>query len=105
MAMKKIKTGDTVVVLAGKDKGSTGRVLRVIDNKAKVEGINLVKKHKKPNPNKDFPGGIVEQEAFIDVSNLAIMNPQTNKADRVGFKVVDGKKVRYLKSNNEVIDV
>lgn len=105
MAMKKIKTGDTVVVLAGKDKGSTGRVLRVIDTKAKVEGINLVKKHKKPNPNKDFPGGIVEQEAFIDVSNLAIMNPQTNKADRVGFKVVDGKKVRYLKSNNEVIDV
>ena len=105
MAMKKIKTGDTVVVLAGKDKGSTGRVLRVIDNKAKVEGINLVKKHKKPNPNKDFPGGIVEQEAFINVSNLAIMNPQTNKADRVGFKVVDGKKVRYLKSNNEVIDV
>ena len=76
--MKKIKTGDTVVVLAGKDKGSTGRVLRVIDRKAKVEGINLVKKHKKPNPNKDFPGGIVEQEAFIDVSNLAIMNPQTN---------------------------
>ena len=105
MAMKKIKTGDTVVVLAGKDKGSTGRVLRVIDKKAMVEGINLVKKHKKPNPNKDFPGGIVEQEAFIDVSNLAIMNPQTNKADRVGFKVVDGKKVRYLKSNNEVIDV
>lgn len=105
MAMKKIKTGDTVVVLAGKDKGSTGRVLLVIDRKAKVEGINLVKKHKKPNPNKDFPGGIVEQEAFIDVSNLAIMNPQTNKADRVGFKVVDGKKVRYLKSNNEVIDV
>lgn len=105
MAMKKIKTGDTVIVLAGKDKGSSGRVLTVKNDRVLVEGVNLVKKHKKPNPNKDFPGGIVEQEAMMDISNIAVMNPRTNKPDRVGFKLVDGKKVRYLKSDNEILDI
>ena len=105
MAMNRIKVGDLVVVIAGKDRGNSGRVLQIKADRALVEGVNLVKKHKKHNPNQEAPGGIIEQEAFMDASNLAIMNQQTNKADRVGFKVVDGKKVRYLKSNNEVIDV
>ena len=105
MAMNRIKVGDLVVVIAGKDRTRSGRVLQIKADRVLVEGLNLVKKHKKHNPNQDSPGGIVEQEAFMDISNVAIMNQQTNKADRVGFKVVDGKKVRYLKSNNEVIDV
>ncbi len=105
MAISKIKVGDLVVVLAGKDRGRSGRVLNIKSDRVLVEGISLVKKHKKHNPNSDAPGGIVEQEAFINISNVAIMNQQTNKPDKVGIKVVDGKKVRFLKSNNEIIDV
>ncbi|AFT67738.1 MULTISPECIES: 50S ribosomal protein L24 [Cycloclasticus] len=104
--MNKIKKGDEVIVLTGKDKGKKGLVLSVVsDEKVLVEGINSVKKHQKPNPNKGIEGGIIEKQMPINVSNVAIYNAQTNKADRVGFKVLeDGKKVRYFKSNNEVLD-
>ncbi|MBV1950956.1 MAG: 50S ribosomal protein L24 [Cycloclasticus sp.] len=104
--MNKIKKGDLVIVLTGKDKGKQGLVLSVIsEQKILVEGVNLVKKHQKPNPNKGIEGGIVEKNMPIQVSNVAIYNAQTQKADRVGFKVLeDGKKVRFFKSNNEVLD-
>jgi len=104
--MNKIKKGDEVIVLTGKDNGKTGVVLSVISNdKVLVEGINTVKKHQKPNPNKGIEGGITEKQMPVNVSNVAIYNPQTKKADRVGFKVLeDGKKVRFFKSNNEVLD-
>ena len=105
--MKKIKVGDTVIILAGKDKGRTGRVLRHTKaDRILVEGVNLVKKHTKGNPDQNKQGGIIEREAALHISNLAILNPQTNRADRVGIKVLeDGKKVRCFKSNGEVIDV
>ena len=105
--MQKIKIGDTVIILTGKDKGRTGRVLRKTkEDRILVEGINLVKKHTKGNPDQNKQGGIIEREAALHISNLAILNPQTNRADRVGIKVLeDGKKVRYFKSNDEVIDV
>lgn len=104
--MGKIKKGDEVIVLTGKDKGKRGKVTRVITERDRVvvENVNVVKKHERPNPNKGNPGGIVEKEMPIQVSNVAIFNPQTNKADRVGYRVDDGKKVRIFKSNNEVID-
>ncbi|OUS28042.1 50S ribosomal protein L24 [Gammaproteobacteria bacterium 45_16_T64] len=102
--MLKIKKDDEIIVIAGKDKGKQGKVLTVLDQKLIVSGINMVKRHTKPNPNKGVAGGIVEQEAAIQVSNVAIYNPQTQKADRVGFKVQeDGTKVRFYKSTNEVI--
>lgn len=105
--MHKIKVGDTVMVLAGKDKGRTGRVLRSTKKgRVIVEGINLVKKHVRGNPQQNEQGGIIEREAGIHLSNLGLLNPQTNRADRVGIKVLeDGKRVRYFKSNDEVIDV
>jgi len=104
--MRKIKKGDDVVVTAGKDKGKRGAVLRVVDaNHVLVEGANKVKKHQRPNPMKGAAGGIVEMEAPIHVSNVAIFNPGTKKADRVGFRLLDdGRKVRFFKSNGEVID-
>jgi large subunit ribosomal protein L24 len=105
MAMNKIKKGDNVIVITGKDKGRQGQVLSVSGGRAIVEGINIVKKHQKPNPQLDIQGGIIEKEAKIQISNIAILNSQTNKADRVGFKLVDGKKVRVYKSNDEIIDV
>lgn len=102
--MRKIISNDEVIVLAGKDKGKRGKVSRVLkDGRLIVSGINLVKKHTKPNPQVGKQGGIVEQEAGIDASNVAIFNSKTGKADRVGFKVVDGKKVRVFKSNDEVV--
>jgi len=102
--MLKIKKDDEVIVITGKDKGKKGKVLKVLEEKLIVSGINIVKRHTKPNPNKGEQGGIVEKEAAIQVSNVAIYNPQTQKADRVGFKVQeDGNKVRYFKSTNEVI--
>lgn len=107
MAMKKIKVGDNVIVIAGGSKGRTGKVLRVShkDNRIVVEGVNIRKKHVRPNPNKNQEGGIVEREASIHASNVSLLNPATGKADRVGFRVLnDGKKVRYFKSNNEVIE-
>ena len=101
----KIKRDDEVVVLAGKDKGKRGRVVSVQTEKDRVvvEGVNLIKKHQKPNPALNQAGGIIEKEAPIHVSNVAIFNPATEKADRVGFKNEDGKKVRVFKSNNEII--
>ena len=104
--MKKIRKGDEVVVLSGKDKGKRGAVLRVLpDDAVIVEGINRVKKHQKPNPMKGLTGGIVEKEMPLHISNVALFNPATEKADRVGFKVVDGKKVRCFRSNGEVLGV
>ena len=102
--MLKIRKNDEVVVIAGKDKGKRGKVVKVLaDNRVVVTGINMVKKHQKPNPYLQQPGGIVEKEAAIQVSNVAIWNPKTEKADRVGFKVEGDKKVRFFKSNGEVI--
>ena len=104
--MKKIKRDDEVIVTTGKDKDKRGKVLKVLDDgRVLVSGINMMKKHTKPNPMLGTPGGIVEKEAPIQASNVAIFNPQTQKADRVGFKFLeDGKKVRCFKSTNEVIE-
>lgn|SRR5690554_885817 len=101
----KIRRDDEVIVLAGKDKGKRGKVLSVLtgDNRVVVEGINVIKKHQKSNPAMNEPGGIIEKEAPIHVSNIAVFNPTTSKADRVGFKMEGEKKVRYFKSTNEII--
>lgn len=102
----RVKTGDKVVVIAGKDKSKTGRILRVLPKEGRVvvEGINVVKRHTKPNQaNPD--GGIIEKEAPIHVSNVAIADPKTGEATRIGFKVLeDGKKVRYAKKSGETLD-
>ena len=103
--MFKIKRDDEVIVLAGKDKGKRGKVRKVMDDdRMVVSGINMVKKHTKPNPQAGVAGGIVEQEAPIQGSNVAIFNPGTSKADRVGFKIEGDKKIRIFKSNGEAID-
>lgn len=104
--MQKIRKGDDVIVRCGKDKGKSGRVTKVLkDDRILVEGINQVKKTQKPNPNAGVTGGILTKDMPIHVSNVGIYNPATKKADRVGFKFLeDGKKVRYFKSTNEVID-
>ncbi len=103
--MNKIRKGDEVAVLTGKDKGKRGTVLRVDGDVVVVEGINRVKKHVRPNPMKGEVGGIVEREMPIQASNVALFNAATQKADRVGFKVLeDGRKVRVFKSNGEVVD-
>lgn len=105
--MRKIKKGDKVVITAGKDKGKQGTVLSIAANdRILVEGANMVKKHVRPNPNKGITGGIVDQEATLHISNVAVFNPITKKADRIGFKVLeDGKKVRCFKSNGEIVDI
>ena len=104
--MRKIKKGDDVIVITGKDKGKRGTVLRVVDiEHVLVEGANRVKKHQRPNPMKGTTGGIVDKEMPLHVSNVAIFNPSTKKADRVGVKLLDdGRRVRCYKSNGEVID-
>lgn len=103
--MNKIRKGDEVAILAGKDKGRRGAVLSVLDGKVIVEGVNRVKKHVRPNPVKGQVGGIVEKEMPIQVSNVALFNSAAGKVDRVGFKVLeDGRKVRIFKSNGEVVD-
>lgn len=105
--MKKIKKGDDVIVLTGKDKGKRGNVVTVLPdaNRVLVENINVVKKHQKGNPQAGTPGGIIDKEMPIHVSNVALVNPATGKADRVGFKMLDdGRKVRCFKSNGEVVD-
>jgi len=100
----KLKRDDEVIVIAGKDKGKTGKISTVLANgKIIIEGVNTVKKHQKPNPQAGVTGGIIEQEAPIEVSNVAILNSETGKADRVGFRLEDGKKVRFFKSNNELV--
>ena len=103
--MLKIKSEDEVIVLAGKDKGKRGKVRKVLDNnRVLVSGVNMVKKHTKANPQAGVAGGIIEQERPIQTSNVAIFNPSTNKADRVGFKVDGDRKVRVFKSSGEEID-
>jgi large subunit ribosomal protein L24 len=104
--MRKIKKGDDVVVITGKDKGKRGTVLRVVDEKrVVVESVNMAKKHQKPNPNAGVAGGIIEKEMPMDLSNVMLFNPATGKGDRIGFKVLeDGRKVRFFKSNGEVVD-
>ncbi len=105
--MRKIRKGDDVIVTTGKDKGKRGAIVRVLgDDRVIVENVNMVKRHTKPNPQRNVAGGIVEKEMSIHVSNVAIFNPVTKQADRVGFRTLeDGRKVRFYKSNNEVIDV
>ena len=105
--MNKIKKGDTVAILTGRDRGKRGTVVRVYaDDRVLVEGINVVKRHTKPNPQAGIAGGIVEKEAPLQISNVALFNPMTQKPDRVGIRVLeDGRKVRFFKSNGEVVDV
>lgn len=105
--MNKIRKGDQVIINTGKDKGKTGTVTHLSDdNRVVVEGVNLAKKHTKPNPMRGVQGGIVSKEMPLDISNVAILNATTNKADKVGFKVLDdGRKIRVYKSNGESIDV
>jgi large subunit ribosomal protein L24 len=105
--MSKIKKNDDVMVIAGKDKGKRGTVVRVLaDDRIVVENVNMIKRHTKPNPNRGIAGGIVEKEAPIHVSNVMLFNSATKKPDRVGYRVLeDGRKVRYFKSNNEVLDI
>ena len=107
MAAKKIRKGDEVIVLTGKNHNARGTVLRVMeDDRVLVEGVNLAKKHERPNPQKGITGGIVDKEMPLHISNVALFNPITNKADRVGFKTLeDGRKVRVFKSNGEVVDI
>jgi len=103
---QRIRKGDDVIVIAGKDKGKRGTVLSVSDERVVVENINLAKKHVKPNPNIGEQGGIVDKEMPMAISNVALYNLATDKADRVGFKTLDdGRKVRVFKSNGEVVDV
>ncbi len=103
--MEKIRKGDEVVVIAGKDKGKRGTVLRRVDaERVVVEGVNRVKKHVKPNPVKGVAGGVVDKDMPLHISNVSLYNPATKKADRVGFKLLeDGTKVRVFKSNGEVV--
>ena len=106
--MNRIRKGDEVVVITGKDKGKRGLVLRIISDEGKVlvENINMVKRHTKGNPQRGTAGGIIEKEMPLDISNVALWNPVTNKPDRIGFKYLeDGRKVRYFKSNDEVVDL
>ena len=100
----KIKRDDEVIIITGKDKGKTGKISQVLANgKVIIEGVNIQKKHQKPNPQAGVAGGIIEQNAPIEVSNVAIYNSATSKADRVGFRLEDGQKVRFFKSNNELV--
>jgi len=104
--MRRIKKGDNVIVTTGKDKGRRGSVLRLVDvEHVLVEGVNKVKKHQKPNPMKNNTGGIIDKEMPIHISKVMLFNPTTQKADRVGVKVLDdGRRVRYFKSNGEMVD-
>ena len=104
--MNRIKKGDQVIVITGKDKGRQGTVLNITEDKVLVEAVNMAKKHTKPNPMGGVEGGIVDVAMPMSISNVMLFNPMTNKGDRVGFKELDdGRKVRYFKSNGEVVDV
>jgi len=105
--MRKIRKGDDVVVTTGKDRGKRGTVLRIVDDEhVVVEGANKVKKHQRPNPMKGITGGISDKEMPVHISNVALYNPTTKKADRVGVRTLqDGRRVRFFKSNGEVVDV
>jgi large subunit ribosomal protein L24 len=104
--MKRIRKGDEVIVIAGKDKGRRGVVTRVYgENRVVVENVNVVRKHQRANPNAGQPGGIIEKDTPIDASNVMVFNPATNRGDRVGIRqLADGRRVRYFKSNGEVLD-
>jgi large subunit ribosomal protein L24 len=103
--MKKIRKGDEVVVIAGRDKGRRGTVLKVLEDQVLVESVNMVKRHTKPNPQRQVQGGIVEKESALDLSNVMLWNPVAKKGDRVGIRTLaDGRKVRFFKSNKEVVD-
>jgi large subunit ribosomal protein L24 len=103
--MKKIRKGDEVIVIAGRDKGRRGTVIAVSGDKVTVESVNIVKRHTRPNPQRGVQGGIVSKEAPLDISNVMLWNPVTKKGDRVGIRTLaDGRKVRFFKSNNEVVD-
>lgn len=105
--MKRIRKGDEVIVIAGRSKGLRGNVLRVLTkDRLLVESVNMVKRHTKPDPNRQQPGGILEKEAPIHISNVALYNPASGAADKVGFKLLDdGRKVRVFRSNGEVVDI
>jgi large subunit ribosomal protein L24 len=104
--MKRIKKGDEVIVTTGRSKGQRGQVLRVLEDRLLVENVNMVKKHMRPDPNRGTQGGIIEREAPINVSNVAVYNPATGKGDRVGFKTLeDGRKVRIFRSTGEAVDI
>lgn len=104
--MRKIKKGDDVIVVTGRDKGKRGTVLRVLDEKVYVENVNMVKRHTKSNPQRGEAGGILDKEAPLHISNVMLYNPLRGQGDRVGVKVLeDGRKVRVFKSNGEVVDV
>jgi large subunit ribosomal protein L24 len=105
--MKRIRKGDEVIVIAGRSRGQRGHVLSVLDDeRLLVENVNMIKRHTRPDPQRNVPGGIVEREAPIHVSNVQLFNPVTRKADRVGFKVLeDGRKVRVFKSTGEAVDI
>jgi len=105
--MQRIKKGDEVVVIAGKDKGRRGAVLKVLErDRVIVESVNMAKKHTRPNPNAGVTGGIVDKEMPIHVSNVMLFNPVTKKGDRIGFRTLeDGRQVRFFRSNKEVVDV
>ena len=105
--MKKIRKGDDVVVITGRDRGKRGTVLRILDAEhVVVEGANRVKKHQRPNPMKGVQGGIIEKEMPLHISNVALFNPDTKKADRIGVRTLeDGRRVRFFKSNGEVVDI
>ncbi len=105
--MQKLKTGDEVIVLTGKSNGQRGKITKINteSNRVVVAGVNMMKKHVRPNPQAGIQGGIVEKEAAMDISNVALFNPKTGKADKVGIKTQeDGKRVRIFKSNNELVD-
>jgi len=103
--MNRIRKGDQVIVTAGKDKGKKGEVVRVLGEKVVVSNINVVKRHTKPNPQAGQPGGVVEREAPIHISNVMLFNPATGKGERVGFKVLeDGRKLRVFRSSGEAVD-
>ena len=106
--MRRIRRDDEIIVIAGKDKGRRGKVMRMVEDGERVivAGVNMIKRHTKPNPARNVAGGIIEREAAIHVSNVMLFNPATKKGDRIGFRTLeDGRKVRYFKSNNEVVDV
>jgi large subunit ribosomal protein L24 len=105
--MRKIRKGDDVIVLTGKDRGKRGTVIRIVgDDRVVVENINMVKRHTKGNPQRGEPGGILDKEMPVHISNIALYNPASGSGDRVGFKILDdGRKVRVFKSNQEVVDI
>ncbi|ABA58771.1 50S ribosomal protein L24 [Nitrosococcus oceani] len=105
--MRRVRVGDEVIVTAGRSKGKQGKILRILgDERVIVQDVNMVKRHTRPNPTANKPGGIIEREASIHISNVMLYNPATEKGDRIGFRrLEDGRKVRYFKSNDEIIDV